>query len=201
MSLADMMTQEIGGMAFGVSSGYDWHILELISDADKLVYAALDKMAVCDPQLRLAVRKLKPRVAQATQLTRQTAAKLTTNEAENTKKMWFEATQTLEAKNKVCVEQEQQISQLKQITQAVTEEDVVKIDLLADELNQEIGHVSFGVTDSYQWQILDDIAEGHKIVFNCLDRLGTADNKARFAMRKLRTRMTAAIPAVKNAVK
>ena len=61
--------------------------------------------------------------------------------------------------------------------------------------------MTFGVTDKYEWQILDDIAEGNKIVFNCLDRLGNDDNKARFAVRKLRTRMATAIPAVKNAVK
>lgn len=61
--------------------------------------------------------------------------------------------------------------------------------------------MTFGVTEKYEWQILDDIAEGNKIVFNCLDRLGNDDNKARFAIRKLRTRMATAIPAVKNAIK
>lgn len=61
--------------------------------------------------------------------------------------------------------------------------------------------MTFGVTDKYEWQILNDIAEGNKIVFDCLDRLSNDDKKARFAIRKLRTRMATAIPAVKNAVK
>lgn len=48
-----------------MNSKYDWHILDLISDADKLVYSILDKLAASEPNLRLAVRKLKPRVTQA----------------------------------------------------------------------------------------------------------------------------------------
>lgn len=115
-------------------------------------------------------------------------------DADNTKKLWTDATKIVEDKDS-------QIAALKKITQAVTQEDVIKIDLLGDKLNQETGNIAFGVPDAYNWALLDHVSEGLKLVFETLDRLGSDDDKTRYAMRKLKTRMFAAIPATKSAVK
>lgn len=50
------------------SNAYNWHILEMIHDADKVAYFILDKLSGADPNLKLAVRKMRPRVLQAEQL-------------------------------------------------------------------------------------------------------------------------------------
>jgi hypothetical protein len=49
----------------GVNKGYDWHILTVINEADKVAYGVLDKLASADANLKLAIRKLRPRVTQA----------------------------------------------------------------------------------------------------------------------------------------
>lgn len=144
--------------------------------------------------MKLAVRKMRPRILQAEQLVQTTVNKIQKADADNTKKLWDEANKVVETKDK-------QITDLKKITQAVTEDDVIKIDLLGDKINLETGSISFGVTDAYNWALLDYVLEGLKIVFLTIDRLGGDDDKARFALRKLKTRMNSAIPATKSAVK
>jgi len=51
VSISDNLTQEIGGISFEVNSKYDWHILDLISDADQLVYTILDNLAAGESNL------------------------------------------------------------------------------------------------------------------------------------------------------
>ena len=121
------------------------------------------------------MRKLRVRAVQAAELARKTVTNLQEKDSE-------------------------QIQALKKITKAVTEEEVVQIDLLGDKLNTEMGHITFGCPEGYNWQLLDDLGEASVILFKTLDKLSLDDNKARFALRKLKTRMNAAIPAVKTAV-
>lgn len=72
--------------------------------------------------------------------------------------------------------------------------------MLGDRLNTEMGNITFGCPEGYNWQLLDDLEEASIILFKTLDKLSFDDDKARFALRKLKTRMNAAIPAVKTAV-
>jgi hypothetical protein len=147
-----------------------------------------------DPNIKLAVRKMRPRVLQAVELTQNAVNKIQKADAENAKNLITEAT-------KIVEDRESQITALKKITQAVTPEDVMKIDLLADKINLETGNIAFGVPDGYGWALLDHELEGLKIVFDVVDRLVSDDEKGRFALKKLKTRMTAAIPATKSSFK
>jgi len=72
-----LITNEISMITFGVNAAYDWHILDLIDEADKLAYDVLDKLAASDQNLRLAFRKLRPRIVQAIQQSKTTAIKIT----------------------------------------------------------------------------------------------------------------------------
>ena len=97
-------------------------------------------------------------------------------------------------------DKEQQIARLCQITQAVTDQDIVKIDIIAQELSQEIAKVQDSITNQYSWQILDDILEGNKIVFDCFEKLGSENENARKAVKILQSRIDDAISATKKAV-
>lgn len=39
----------------------------------------------------------------------------------------------------------------------MTEEQVIEIDILGDKLNTQVGHLTFGVPEGYNWQVLDDL--------------------------------------------
>ena len=62
VSLADILTKEIGNVSLMANNAYNWHILEMIHDADKIAYQILDKLSAADPNLKLAVRKMRPRI-------------------------------------------------------------------------------------------------------------------------------------------
>lgn len=63
-------------LTFGVDETYNFKILDLILDAQKLVYGCFDKIVQEDNNARLAVRKLRTRMYSATQSAKKTAIKL-----------------------------------------------------------------------------------------------------------------------------
>lgn len=101
VSMGDIITHEISTIAFGVNANYDWHILELIDEADKLAYSVLDRLAVSDQNLRLAFRKLRPRIAQAVKQSKTAASKITKAQAETAQKIFEEAKKNVDEKDKV----------------------------------------------------------------------------------------------------
>ena len=56
------------------------------------------------------------------------------------------------------------------------------------------------MTNQYSWQILDDILEGNKIVFDCFEKLGSENENAGKAVKILQSRIEDAISATKKAV-
>ena len=64
--MSDSITDEIGNVAFGVDKTYKWQIIDFLDTANKLVYQCLDKLLEENINVRLAVRKLRTRVTQAT---------------------------------------------------------------------------------------------------------------------------------------
>lgn len=70
-------------------------------------------------------------------------------------------------------------------------EEVMTIDKLADDLNNEISELAFGLEPGYDWKLADLLLESQKTVNNCLDKMLSTgeDTNARVAFKKLRTRM------------
>ena len=70
-------------------------------------------------------------------------------------------------------------------------EEVMSIDKLADDINNEISELAFGLEPGYDWELADLLLQSQKAVNNFLDKvLATGeDTNARVAFRKLRTRM------------
>ena len=90
----------------------------------------------------------------------------------------------------------------KAAVEPMSDEQVLKIDKLADDINGEIGEITFGVKADYDWDILDLILDAQKQVNNFLDLqlAATEDTNARLAMRKLRTRMYTASGVIKKSL-
>ena len=57
----------------------------------------------------------------------------------------------------------------KAAAEPMTDDMVLKIDKLADDINGEIGEITFGVKADYDWDILDLILDAQKQVNNFLD--------------------------------
>ena len=70
-------------------------------------------------------------------------------------------------------------------------EEVMAVDKLADEINNEVSELAFGLEPGYDWKLADQLLAAQKTVNNFLDKvLATGeDTNARVAFRKLRTRM------------
>ena len=65
LMLGDLLNTEIGNIAFGVDEHYQWQLLELTFNANKLIFQCLEKTATEDVAALLAAKKLRSRVLQA----------------------------------------------------------------------------------------------------------------------------------------
>ena len=74
------------------------------------------------------------------------------------------------------------------------------MELISDLLNKETANVSFGVSDTYDWVLIDILAQAMKLLFECYDKLSHDDKNSRFAFRKMKTRMLAVIDVTKNTI-
>ena len=71
-------------------------------------------------------------------------------------------------------------------------EEVMVVDQFADEINEEVGDVAFGIDSSYDWELANKLVKGQKMMNDYLDKVlaKTAnDSNARIAFRKLRSRI------------
>ena len=71
-------------------------------------------------------------------------------------------------------------------------EEVMSVDMFADEINHEVGEVAFGIDKSYDWELAKKLVKGQKMMNDYLDKVlaKTAnDSDARVAFRKLRSRV------------
>ena len=82
--LADDLNKEVGELAFGLKPGYDWHLMTLMTQAQKEINAYFDATlarTTNDSNARLVFRKLRERFHSAMQLSSKTLVKYTTPKA------------------------------------------------------------------------------------------------------------------------
>ena len=77
--LGDLINSEIGNIAFGVDEHYQWQLLELTFNANKLIFQCFEKTATDDVPALLAVKKLRTRVLQANDACRKAICDLQKN--------------------------------------------------------------------------------------------------------------------------
>lgn len=82
VNLSDLMLRELANVQMTPSNQYNWHILTQLNEADKLVYGFVDKLSGHDQNLKLAMRKLRVRAVQASEVTQKTVTKLQAKDTE-----------------------------------------------------------------------------------------------------------------------
>lgn len=155
--------------------------MDLIKEADELVYGIVMSMATESPNLLLAVKKLRPRVVQASELVKKTASK---------KPAQPEKPQQASPSS----------SAPQQASPIATEEEIGKIVMISDLLLREIGEISMEPSNKYDWEILDFMHDADKLAYNIIDRLSSSDSNLKLAMRKLRPRVTQAAQLARQTV-
>lgn len=74
--ISDMVNAEIGSVAFGVDENYQWQLLDLILEANKVVFILFEKTATNDVNTILAIKKLRTRLLQANEAAKSAIMKL-----------------------------------------------------------------------------------------------------------------------------
>jgi hypothetical protein len=68
VGLGDILLSEMGRVNMVDNADYNWAILVAIHNADQIAYRVLDKLSAAHPELKLAMRMLRPRATQASQV-------------------------------------------------------------------------------------------------------------------------------------
>lgn len=103
-------------MTFGVDEAYDWALVDLLLEAQKMVYGCFDKLSEQDSNSRLAVRKLRTRMYTATSTIKKAVANVKSTSSPNAsrgdeavdqlRKKLTQFEQYFEEKDKALLEQE-----------------------------------------------------------------------------------------------
>lgn len=111
-----------------------------------------------------------------------------------------------ELKSKLDLLQKENES-LKSHTNSITNEELEKMDKLADTINNEVSEVTLMTSEAdanaeiqYDWNLLDQSLEAMKLVNECFDKVIPEENSAKLAVRKLRERMYMANTTIKKSV-
>ena len=137
--LADEINTEVSELAFGLEPDYDWKLVDLLLESQKTVNNFIDSILSTgeDNNARIALRKLRSRMYKGTEQFKKVADKAKISDA--------------------------QISSLKATTNSITQEEVMKMDSLGDEINTEVGEITLmntgGATPrneaEYDWHLAD----------------------------------------------
>lgn len=68
--IGDKLNHEISIVSFGVPDNYEWGLLDVLNEAMKLVMDCFDKVSADDKNSRIAIKKLKTRMIQASSATK-----------------------------------------------------------------------------------------------------------------------------------
>ena len=96
---------------------------------------------------------------------------------------------------------------LKGVVNSITNEELEKMDKLADTINNEVSEVTLMTSEAdgnaelqYDWNLVDQVLEAMKHVNECFDKVIVDEIPAKLAVRKLRERMYMATTTIKKSV-